>query len=394
MRQLRYFVAVARERNFTRAAEKLHIAQPPLSRQIQQLEDEFGVALIDRGSRPLALTDAGRLVFEQAVQVLDRMDEMKAMVARGCTRPSAAAQHRLRRLDALRLSARGDPALPRGAARCRAHAARDDDDRADRGAEGGPHRRRLRSHPLRRPGDRAHAAAQREALRRVAADAPLVVAHRAAAAGGTRGRARWSSIRRRRARAMRTRCWRCSANAVLKPAVVHEVRELQTALGLVAAESGVCLVPASVERLRRDNVVYRPLDEPGAVSPIIMSARKGRPLAGDRPDPPADQGDVPEGGDHLRRVTHPASGIDARRGQHRHRVGRRRRQRPAEMPVTGIVQHARIRPRITRGSMSGIIGRSPAQGTDAACSSAGEDAARPVDQRRRCGRRGCRGCSR
>lgn len=61
----------------------------------------------------------------------------------------------------------------------------------------------------------------------------------------------------------------------LKPPVVHEVRELQTALGLVAAETGVCLVPASVERLRRDNIVYRPLAEQGAVSPIIMSARKG-----------------------------------------------------------------------------------------------------------------------
>jgi LysR family transcriptional regulator, benzoate and cis,cis-muconate-responsive activator of ben and cat genes len=60
----------------------------------------------------------------------------------------------------------------------------------------------------------------------------------------------------------------------LRPAVVHEVRELQTALGLVAAESGICLVPASVERLRRDNVVYRPLDEADAVSPIIMSSRK------------------------------------------------------------------------------------------------------------------------
>ena len=61
----------------------------------------------------------------------------------------------------------------------------------------------------------------------------------------------------------------------LKPRALLEVRELQTALGLVAADSGVCIVPASVERLRRDNVVYRRLDEPGAVSPIIMSARKG-----------------------------------------------------------------------------------------------------------------------
>jgi DNA-binding transcriptional LysR family regulator len=61
----------------------------------------------------------------------------------------------------------------------------------------------------------------------------------------------------------------------LKPPRIYEVRELQTALGLVAAETGVCVVPAAVERLRRDNVIYRPLDEERAVSPIIMSTRKG-----------------------------------------------------------------------------------------------------------------------
>jgi DNA-binding transcriptional LysR family regulator len=60
----------------------------------------------------------------------------------------------------------------------------------------------------------------------------------------------------------------------LKPPVVHEVRKLQTALGLVAAETGICLVPAAVERLRRDNVAYRPLGEDNGVSPIIMSTRK------------------------------------------------------------------------------------------------------------------------
>ncbi|HUH90195.1 MAG TPA: LysR family transcriptional regulator, partial [Lysobacter sp.] len=82
LRQLRYFVAVAQTRNFTRAAEQLHIAQPPLSRQIQQLEDELGVQLLLRNSRPLRLTDAGRVFREQALQILARVEQMKAATQR------------------------------------------------------------------------------------------------------------------------------------------------------------------------------------------------------------------------------------------------------------------------------------------------------------------------
>jgi hypothetical protein len=61
----------------------------------------------------------------------------------------------------------------------------------------------------------------------------------------------------------------------LRPPLIHEVKELQTALGLVAAETSLCLVPASVEQLKRKSVVYRPINDPAAMSPIIMSTRKG-----------------------------------------------------------------------------------------------------------------------
>lgn len=70
LRHLRYFLAVAEERNITRAAEKLHIAQPPLSRQIQQLEDLLGVPLFVRGSRPLELTEAGQHFRKHAEQLV------------------------------------------------------------------------------------------------------------------------------------------------------------------------------------------------------------------------------------------------------------------------------------------------------------------------------------
>lgn len=72
LRHLRYFEAVASELSFSRAAERLHIAQSALSRQIRQLEDELGAQLLDRRARPLQLTAAGRYFFEQVVQLLDR----------------------------------------------------------------------------------------------------------------------------------------------------------------------------------------------------------------------------------------------------------------------------------------------------------------------------------
>lgn len=273
-RQLRYFVAVARERNFTRAAEKLHIAQPPLSRAVQQLEDEFGMTLLDRASKPLALTDAGRLLFEQAVQVLDRMDEMKALVARlrdaELTRlgigfvastlygylPEVIRRYRAARpeveLSLLEMTTIEQvAALKEGRIDVSFGRITFNDAAIERTV--------LRNEKLCVALPLTHSLSSRTGLLKLeelAGDALVIYP-----------KAPRPSYADQVLALFRERD--------LKPKHVHEVRELQTALGLVAADTGVCIVPASVERLRRDNVVYRRLDEPGAVSPIIMSTRKG-----------------------------------------------------------------------------------------------------------------------
>ena len=232
------------------------------------------MVLIERGSRPVRLTEVGRVVYEQAMQVLERIEEMKVMARR----LHGAEQSRLaigfvastlygylpeviRRYKAARpgvelallelttleqITALKESRIDVGYGRIQF-----DDPEIERLL--------LRNERLIACLPATHSLCSRRGALRLddLVGEPLVVYPKAP-------RPSYAD-----------QVLALFRDRGVKPSMVYEVRELQTALGLVAAESGICLVPASVERLRRDNVVYRSLKEPSAVSPIIMSTRMG-----------------------------------------------------------------------------------------------------------------------
>ncbi|WP_053363597.1 LysR family transcriptional regulator [Bacillus sp. FJAT-27251] len=76
-KQLRYFIAIAEERNITAAASRLHMSQPPLSMQLKQLEEELGVKLVERNGKSLSLTDKGNVLYKHALHLVNSLEEVK-----------------------------------------------------------------------------------------------------------------------------------------------------------------------------------------------------------------------------------------------------------------------------------------------------------------------------
>ena len=90
-RHLKYFIAVAEERHFGRAAQRLHMAQPPLSQQIRQLEEQLGTPLLLRTTRKVELTPAGQVLLDRGRLLLQELEALEEDVSRSAPVPPASS---------------------------------------------------------------------------------------------------------------------------------------------------------------------------------------------------------------------------------------------------------------------------------------------------------------
>src|SRR5574337_1047799 len=239
LRQLRYFVAVAEELSFTRAALRLHLSQPPLSQQIQSLEQDLGVRLLERTKRSVALTEPGRVFLEQARQILAKVDE-----ARNQTVAAAAGYTGQLRL-AYTVSVSFHPAMPRTLLRF---------------GQIAPDVRLQLTEMYTEPQFAAlpagHPLAGRSSLRlaEVAGDA-------------------FVSQPRELAATLYDRLVKLATRAGFQPSITQHAQQINGLLALVAAGLGLALVPASMRAVRLAGVCYVPLEDSDAHLLLAVASR-------------------------------------------------------------------------------------------------------------------------
>jgi|SRR5580692_964962 DNA-binding transcriptional LysR family regulator len=274
LRQLQFFIAVAEELSFSRAAIKLHVAQPSLSTQIKVLEVEVGARLFERDKRHVSLTQAGRRFQQRAISVLSMADTAKSearstargqlgTIALGYTAlsmfstalPHAIRQFRrrepnvvmtLRELTSLeQLHELGERTLDVGVLR-----------KVDAGAPKGISIVEWYRTPLVAaiPQDHPRAASDLLSLNDLKNES-FIMYPRGAGTG-----IYWQVIDL------------CTA-AGFRPRVVREVIESSTIIGLVAAGVGIAIVPADMNCIQFSGVVYRRITDTGAYSALHLAQR-------------------------------------------------------------------------------------------------------------------------
>ncbi|HYQ38822.1 MAG TPA: LysR substrate-binding domain-containing protein [Pseudomonas sp.] len=277
LRHLRYFIAVAEELHFGRAAEQLGISQPPLSQQIQALEDELGVRLFERTNRRVALSEVGRLFLPEARQVLAQLEQAVAVARR-------AQRGELGELKVgFTSSAPFTSTIPRAILAFRQACPEvhlELRELNSRGVAEAVHEGRLQVGMLRPLADLPPGL---EVLELFAE--PLVAflpSGHPLAAGAAAGLplAELASepfmyFPRTFGTGLYDQLLNLALAAGFTPRIVQEANEAVTLIGLVATGLGVTVLPASFSRMRIDGVVSRPLLDPGASTSVWLVRRQG-----------------------------------------------------------------------------------------------------------------------
>ncbi len=273
MRLLRYFVAVAEERHFGRAAERLHMAQPPLSQQIRNLERQLGVELIDRTRRPIELTDAGRAVFTEA----------QLCIVHGQRAFAAARRAATGRLGYLRIGALEGAVDGVLSYVMRAHRRESPDVKLELEELSTTDQiRQLIEHRLdigflRGPVDEPTLSVETLIEDPLAAvmcdDHPLLKHHRIAPPLlADEPIILWA---RSAAQATYADVVELFRQYNIRPPIADEIARIQTILALVASGAGIALLPTSFINLNRHGVQFRPLCEPLPYRPLALAWRAG-----------------------------------------------------------------------------------------------------------------------
>ena len=277
LRHLRYFVGVADELHFGRAARRLGISQPPLSQQIKALEEELGVALFDRSSRRVALTGPGRLFLIEARKTLAQAAHAidiarrahKGEVGEVSIGFSSSVPFTAVVVDALSAFRDAYPAvrlnlteMPRGE-----QIEALTDERIDVGFIRGFETpsfsipievRMLLTEPLLVAMRSDHPLASLGRLPTIddLRDQPFVLYQRTFGAG------------------FNEHLTQLCARAGFVPRIVQEATGLSTLLGLVAAGMGITVITRSLGALHPENIVFRTLDDPEALSKLWLLHRR------------------------------------------------------------------------------------------------------------------------